>query len=309
MGFWSLKCCGGTSGATCVHDECIDDYSTDVDADVQSASGESTLDASEFGNASSLDSSSVGERRSCSLTPSEVDNLERVEEACVFAGGCGRSHASIGNFPTIVSEDHLRQRLADARARLPTSRGGLDVAPLILQVTLPPRITLDCLKAAFLSEGESALETFVREQSRFCSHCSEPWAMCSHITGARLRASYGTLQLPRDVPAAIARVCCVPDSSTATIVCRASAEQDSLDACMQVISHDVPFGERFNVIEWLSFRLNDDGVVLLRRWIEVQWTRSLGRPLRFIEHITREKVVSQARGMNTQLQAFLESFA
>mmetsp|Transcript_11330 Transcript_11330/g.28507 ORF Transcript_11330/g.28507 Transcript_11330/m.28507 type:complete len:276 (+) Transcript_11330:171-998(+) len=172
----------------------------------------------------------------------------------------------------------------------PAERG--DPKSLVLDSVAAPELSLDGVREVV--EEREVLESYLKEFSGAYDIEFTDWF---NVPGG-LRACRAKFHMPvpQEVPAALARLVSVPETSAATmVVAHRECGDDEELVMLQQVTHDVPFGENFRVQEAVSFRrAAAGGGVVCSKWTTVKWIKDLPWHVSMIRPITESKTMAKS---------------
>lgn len=132
------------------------------------------------------------------------------------------------------------------------------------------------------------------------------WQESSSTPGTFVRGLRFMIPMPKDLPAALAKLVPVPTVTRATIVVSLKEAEDEVAMVYQTCTHDVPFGEAFRVQETLRMTPDEAGGITLDRWVEVAWVKNLPWGLGMVKTVVDKQVKSKAHGSHARILALLQ---
>jgi len=156
-------------------------------------------------------------------------------------------------------------------------------------------------------ESPWVLERFYSEYSNASGFEASEWQEEMRIPGTVVRGVRYNMPLPKDVPAAVARLVSIPEATRVTTVLRLRVQGDEAILLLQTIAHDAPFGENFRTQETLSFKPHERGGVQLVKWGEVVWVQALSWTMGPVSKIIETKATDGMRASVDTLVRLLQS--
>jgi len=204
--------------------------------------------------------------------------------ACCSAASYARSESDVGN----DEEVSLTMSMRGDVNTMPVAVAPSDATDLIIDRQALPGVSVEQLRQAVAKD--TVLKRYLMEFSKATDVSTTKWFEAPDNNSVRFRRARFTMPVPQDVPAAIARLAAVPETSKATIVlgyCETGA--DELIVLIQQVTHDVPFGNTFRVHEVMVFRSAPGGGSVFSKWTSVKWGDDLPWYASAIKPITESK--------------------
>lgn len=151
-----------------------------------------------------------------------------------------------------------------------------------------PGLSTEMLAKAVMQD--SVLDGYLTQFSKATDVSLTTWFDSPCVGGVRVRRATFTMPVPQDVPAAIARLAAVPETSKATLVLGYFARSpDELLIFLQQATHDVPYGSAFRVNETMAFQDAAGGGSIFSKWTSVRWVHDLPWYAAAMKPITESK--------------------
>lgn len=192
---------------------------------------------------------------------------------------------------SLTAQDLMTKSLALTASGLPAAQ---EPGQTPFYTELFPDATVNKVRKAMRAKP-FFLERLFREHQKARDMQTSAWQEGTTVPGTFVRGLRFVMNLPNDLPAAVARLVKVPESSRVTVVVRLKESPEEVVMLYQTCTHDAPYGDNFRVQDTLSFSLDASGKgVRLSRWVEVAWVKDLPWGLGMIKGAVESSVKSKS---------------
>lgn len=192
---------------------------------------------------------------------------------------------------SLTEQDLMSKSLALSATGLPAAQAPGET-PFFTE--LFPNATVNQVRKAMRAKP-FFLERLFRESQKARDMKTSAWQEGNSVPGTFVRGLRFVMNLPNDLPAAVARMVKVPESSRVTVVVRLKESPEEVVMLYQTCTHDAPYGENFRVQDTLCFSPDLAGQgVRLSRWVEVAWVKDLPWGLGMIKGAVESSVKNKS---------------
>mmetsp|Transcript_11189 Transcript_11189/g.29798 ORF Transcript_11189/g.29798 Transcript_11189/m.29798 type:complete len:416 (+) Transcript_11189:74-1321(+) len=155
-------------------------------------------------------------------------------------------------------------------------------------------VSMDQVRGALASDESCPLHRFMREALGFYDMMATGWRDCSQTENVRVRKTCYTMVVPPDVPAAVRRLCNIPDTLCGSTLVRMHDNGEDVQLLQQSYTHDVLYGDCFKVHNLLSFCEEPAGGIVIKQWVATVWEKPLPWTHGFVKLFVERKVRADA---------------